>query len=450
MSNETICALASAAGKAGVSVIRISGSEAGTILIRLSGRPVPKPRFLSLRALYHPDDKVRSDQLDEALVSIMPGPNSFTGEDVVELHLHGGTAIVASVLEACLSTKLCRLAEPGEYTRRAFENGRMDLTKAEAVGDLIDAETEAQRKQAMNQYDGAFHEKCLSWRSTLINSMASLDAAIDFPDEDDVPSGIDNRAYPLVKDLLESIQKALVNANAGLSVRDGFKVSIIGPPNAGKSTLVNALAGREAAIVSDIAGTTRDIVEVRLELAGYIVWISDTAGLRDTENEIEAEGVRRALRRAAESDLRIFMYGADQELPDLSYAKSGDLLLRNKSDLQTDDLPNIENDNLDFHSVSMNSQSSVDEIRSALTKKIISQMSVGSSAPLVSRQRHKQLLLSTVDSLEHGIVAMENDFTPDLIAEDIRLAAREIGKIIGEIDSEDVLDRIFVEFCIGK
>lgn len=451
MLNDTICALASASGKAGVSVIRLSGEQATNILKLITFKDLPANRILGLRSIYRPEDKSKDDPLDEALAVCMPGPNSFTGEDVVELHLHGGTAIVSAVLDACLSTKKCRLAEPGEYTRRAFENGRMDLTKAEAVGDLIDAETEAQRQQAIKQYDGAFYEQCQNWKSTLINSMAALDASIDFPDEEDVPSGIDSRAYPLVQDLIESIQQALDNSNAGLAVRDGFKVAIIGPPNAGKSTLMNALAGRDAAIVSDIAGTTRDIVEVRLELAGYIIWLSDTAGLRDTSDTIEAEGVKRALARAEESDLRIFLHAKDQTPPDMSTAVNGDLLLTNKSELNVEyqALQSTATE-LEHRYISLKNDNDVLMVKDLLSAIVVDRMSTSGSAPLVSRQRHKHLLLSTLDNLNHAVLAMENDFSSDLIAEDIRLAARDIGKITGEIDSEDILDRIFGEFCIGK
>lgn len=454
MSSNTICALASASGKAGVSVIRLSGPNSSDILVEITGIQLPSSHKLALRTLFHPTDVSKNDPLDEALAAYMIGPSSFTGEDVVELHLHGGTAIVSAVLDACLSTKKCRLAEPGEFTRRAFENGRMDLTKAEAIGDLIDAETEAQRRQAIQQYDGAFHSQCMAWRTELINALASLDAAIDFPDEDDVPSGIDSRAYPIVTSLVSQIEKAIEASSAGLAVRDGFKVSIIGPPNAGKSTLMNALAGRDAAIVSDIAGTTRDIVEVRLELAGYIVWLSDTAGLRDTNDEIEAEGVKRALKRAEESDLRIFLYGVDQTCPDLSMARSGDLLVQNKTDLKTTaktSIQTLDGDvDLEHIQVSLKEKDSALAIKEKLTSVVVDRMSTGESAPLVSRQRHKELLLSAKDNLVHGLTGLQRDLPADLIAEDIRLAARDIGKITGEIDSEDVLDRIFGEFCIGK
>lgn len=457
MSINTICALASASGKAGVSVVRFSGPDAGSILILISKRKLPESHRLALRTLFHPSDRNKLDPLDEALVSIMYGPRSFTGEDVVELHLHGGIAIVEAVLEACFATKMCRMAEPGEFTRRAFENGRMDLTKAEAVGDLIDAETQAQRRQAIQQYDGAFHSQCMRWRSDLINAMASLDASIDFPDEEDVPVGVDTRAFPLVKSMLHEISLALQNANAGLAVRDGFKVSIIGPPNAGKSTLMNALAGRDAAIVSNIAGTTRDVVEVRLEVGGYIVWLSDTAGLRDTTDEIEAEGVRRALARAVESDLRIYLHGQDQPEPDMGLAQDGDFVITSKVDLKVDSISlktgpkNLEKKLEVFRaSVSLKMSEDVKRIQKQLEKAVIDRMSTGASAPLVSRQRHKLLLLSAKENLEHALMAMENDFPADLISEDIRLAARDVGKITGEIDSEDVLDRIFGEFCIGK
>ncbi len=454
---NTICALASASGKAGISVIRLSGPEVKLILTQITTCNLPDSHRLALRTLYHPLDFKKLDPLDEALVSIMYGPKSFTGEDVLELHLHGGIAIVEAVLDACFATKLCRMAEPGEFTRRAFENGRLDLTKAEAIGDLIDAETQAQRRQAIQQYDGAFHSQCVQWRSDLINAMASLDAAIDFPDEEDVPAGVDSRAFPLVQTLICSVDSALENANAGLAVRDGFKVSIIGPPNAGKSTLMNALAGRDAAIVSDIAGTTRDIVEVRLELGGYIIWLSDTAGLRDTTDEIEAEGVRRALARAAESDLRIYLHGKNQAKPDMSLAKEGDFVITSKSDLKSDSqqpenaigVQEIQTNLFTAH-VSLKTHEDVELIKRQLEKAVVGRMSTGMSAPLVSRQRHKLLLLSAKENLEHALMAMEHDFPADLVAEDIRLAARDIGKITGEIDSEEVLDRIFGEFCIGK
>jgi tRNA modification GTPase len=301
MKPDTIAALATGAGRAGVAVIRLSGPDAGATLSALTARDLPKPRMATREAFCDPRTGV---SLDDGLALWFPGPHSFTGEDVVELHIHGGPAVIAAVIDAALSQPGVRPAEPGEYTRRAFENGKLDLAEAEGLADLVDAETEGQRRQALRQRRGALSAVYEGWRARLIEGAALIEAEIDFPDED-LPAALAQRAGPILQALADDMGQHLNDAHRGERIRDGFRIAIIGPPNAGKSSLLNALAQREAAIVSDIPGTTRDIVEVRLVLAGFPVWIADTAGLREAADAIEAEGVRRALARAEEADLRI-------------------------------------------------------------------------------------------------------------------------------------------------
>ncbi|MCA6297399.1 MAG: tRNA uridine-5-carboxymethylaminomethyl(34) synthesis GTPase MnmE, partial [Phenylobacterium sp.] len=296
--NDTIFAPATAPGRAAVAVVRLSGPRAGEALSALAGRR-PAPRRAAVRKLKDAVGRV----LDEALVLWMPGPASYTGEDSAELHLHGGPAVVAGVLEALAGLGL-RLAEPGEFTRRAFENGRLDLAQAEGVADLIEAETEAQRRQALDQLDGALGRAREAWRSDLVEALALFEAAVDFPDED-LPEDVAARARPAIERLLTALKSALEGVERAERVRDGYAIALIGAPNAGKSTLLNALSRREAAIVTATPGTTRDVIEVTLQLAGYKVILADTAGLRDTLDEVEAEGVRRARRRAEAADLRL-------------------------------------------------------------------------------------------------------------------------------------------------
>jgi tRNA modification GTPase len=297
---DTIIALASGSGRAGVAVVRVSGPAAAGVLRHFSKRPAPDPRVAAIRELHD-----GTGFLDEALVLWMPGPNSYTGEDVVEFHVHGGPAIIEAVLASATKSRLCRTADPGEFTRRAFDAGRLDLTQAEAIADLIDAETEGQRRQAGRLYQGEAARTFEGWRGLLMSAMAALEASIDFPDEADIPGEINLTALEPIEALAADLEAALGDAGRLRSVREGFRVAILGPPNAGKSSLMNRLARREAAIVSPVAGTTRDVVEVRLVLAGYPVWVADTAGLREASDAIEAEGVKRALARAEEADLRI-------------------------------------------------------------------------------------------------------------------------------------------------
>ena len=336
--SDTIHALASAAGKAGVAVVRISGPRAIRVVEALTHADSPTPRRLSLRRLFRADDVQKRDRLDEAMIVVMPGPNSFTGEDCAELHLHGGFAIIQSVLDAIFETGLSRLAQPGEFSRRAFENGRMDLTQAESVADLIDAETDAQRRQAFDQYEGSVQTELSHWRDLLIQAMASLEAEIDFPDEEDVPDAISSRAYGLADQLVKRIESALQDADRSLAVREGFKIAIIGKPNAGKSSLLNAITKKDTAIVSDIPGTTRDAIEARMVINGYVVWFVDTAGLRETEDTIEAEGVRRAHSHAENADLRILVTSPDELDAQVELLMSNDIVVLNKIDVaKTDD-----------------------------------------------------------------------------------------------------------------
>ncbi|MBK8543005.1 MAG: tRNA uridine-5-carboxymethylaminomethyl(34) synthesis GTPase MnmE [Caulobacteraceae bacterium] len=307
MKPDTIAALATGAGRAGVAVIRLSGPAAGSTLSALTARDLPKPRMATREAFCDPRTGV---SLDDGLALWFPGPHSFTGEDVVELHIHGGPAVIAAVIDAALSQPGVRPAEPGEYTRRAFENGKLDLAEAEGLADLVDAETEGQRRQALRQRRGALSAVYEGWRARLIEAAALIEAEIDFPDED-LPGALAQRASPILQALANDMGQHLNDAHRGERIRDGFRIAIVGPPNAGKSSLLNALAQREAAIVSDIPGTTRDVVEVRLVLAGFPVWIADTAGLREAADAIEAEGVRRALARAEEADLRMAVVEAD-------------------------------------------------------------------------------------------------------------------------------------------
>ncbi len=450
--SDTIIALASAAGRSGVAVVRISGPDALACLFALSGLEHPPPRKAVVRNLCHPNDDQHTDLLDQALVISMPGPTSFTGEDILELHLHGGPAIIDAVIGACLDTKLVRLAEAGEFTRRAFENDRLDLTRAEAVADLIDAETEGQRRQAFRQYQGELEDRFENWRHQLIAAMASQEAAIDFPDEDDVPVGVETQAFKIVCDLTARMSEALSSARAGRAVRDGYNVAIIGAPNAGKSSLLNALADRDAAIVSDIPGTTRDVLELRLVLNGYVVWLLDTAGLRETSDAIEAEGVRRAMHRAETADLRILVAPSTDDPPKMDLLQAGDLLVISKTDLSggLSDLSNVGIDHgIEVIPTSTVSPGGVDELKRVLSEKVAADLSSAASA-VITRRRHQEHLVDALEQLDRARQHLEGGFGAELVSEDLRLASRALGQITGRVDVEDLLDKIFSDFCIGK
>ncbi len=442
MKPETIIALASGAGRAGVAVIRLSGPASGAVLEALSGASLPQPRQASLRALTDPRTRAA---LDDALLLWFPGPASFTGEDVAELHVHGGPAVIAAVIDAALGVPGVRPAEPGEYTRRAFEHGKLDLAEAEGLADLVDAETEGQRAQALRQRRGALSGLYEGWRGRLIEAAALIEAEIDFPDED-LPGELARRAGPLLEALAADMARHLDDAHRGERVRDGFRIAIIGAPNAGKSSLLNALAQREAAIVSDIPGTTRDVVEVRLTLAGFPVWIADTAGLREAADAIEAEGVRRALARAEEADLRIGVAEARAAIPGSVSAVlgPGDLLVRSKADLERRP---VTPEGAGSVWVSVKTGEGVGELEALLTLRVAKALGA-EEAPALTRARHRRLVEAARDALRRAIPAL--DHGPELAAEDVRVAADQIGRLTGRIDVEDLLGEIFSSFCIGK
>jgi tRNA modification GTPase len=431
----TIYALASAKGRAGVAVMRLSGADAGTALGALTATDVPPPRRAVLRSFTDPATGV---VIDRGLALWFPAPGSFTGEDVAELHLHGGPAVIAAMV-AALDRLGLRPAEPGEFTRRAFEHGRLDLTEAEGIADLVAAETEAQRLQALRQMDGALGRLYEDWRGDLIRALAFLEADLDFPDED-LPGGLAARVVPRLEELAARFQAHLADDRRGEALREGFQVVILGPPNVGKSSLLNALARRDVAIVSEIAGTTRDMIEVRLDLGGYPVTLVDTAGLRDSGDVIEQEGVRRARARAAQADLRLRMFEAGDE------AEAGscdDLVVINKIDRVTPSaVPG-------GFPISVLTGEGVDALLAALEDRVVAMMGLR-DAPSLTRSRHRRALDEALSHLERAIVAARDEREPELVAEDVRLAARGLGRITGRVDVEDILDVVFGEFCIGK
>lgn len=440
--SETIFALASGRGRAGVAVVRISGPGAMASLEQLTGQSRPKARQAVLRPLLRSKDK---SIIDQSLAIVFTAPRSFTGEDVVELHLHGGPAILTAVFAELAAFPGFRPADPGEFTRRAFEHGKMDLTEAEGLGDLVNAETEAQARQALRQMQGELGRLYDGWREQLIASLAHLEADIDFPDED-LPEGVAAAIAPKIAALRGDIERHLADGHRGEKIREGLDVVILGQPNVGKSSLLNALARREAAIVSDEAGTTRDIIEVPMDLAGYPVTIADTAGLRDSENVIEREGVRRARERAKRADIRLFMTTADAPEIPLEFAdlfEKSDYRLVNKIDLsaKTTDF----DAKARIFSISVKTGGGVEELMTVLEADVTSRLDL-SGAPALTRLRHRQSLEDCVAALQRFEAAR----APELAAEDARLAVRSLGRITGRVDVEDILDVIFGDFCIGK
>ncbi|MCF8466821.1 MAG: tRNA uridine-5-carboxymethylaminomethyl(34) synthesis GTPase MnmE [Sneathiella sp.] len=439
---ETIFALASGRGRAGVAVVRLSGPGARTSLEKLTGKSAPNPRVATLRSLYRSIDK---SIIDQSLVLFFPAPHSFTGEDVAELHLHGGPAVLTALFEELSGIEGLRPALPGEFTRRAFEHGKMDLTEAEGLGDLINAETEAQARQALRQMQGELGRLYEAWRTELITALAHLEADIDFPDED-LPGGVAAAIAPKVSILKAAIQNHLADGHRGEKIREGLDVVILGRPNVGKSSLLNALARRDAAIVSEQEGTTRDIIEVPMDLAGFPVTIADTAGLRDSGDVIEREGVRRARARAERADIRLVMTTADapdlpKEFADL--LRPGDYHLVNKIDMPGVNLSESPVQNRLW--LSVKTGEGLDEFLKRLEQDVTARLDL-SGAPALTRVRHRQSL----EECAAALVRFEAAPEPELAAEDIRLAVRALGRITGRVDVEDILDVIFGDFCIGK
>lgn len=436
--DDTIFALASGAGRAGVAMVRVSGPAARFAVQTVTRKAPPSPRRAVLRALR----SGRGEIFDHGLVLWFPGPDSLTGEDVAEFQIHGGRAILAALTEALAAMPSLRPAEPGEFTRRAVENGKLDLTQAEAIADLVDAETPAQCRQALRQYDGALARLYDGWRSELSKALAWAEAAIDFSDED-LPGDVVSDARQIASVVGEAIAAHLNDAHRGELVREGLFVAVVGAPNAGKSSLVNALAGRDVAIVAETAGTTRDVIEVRLNLSGYAVVLADTAGLRAAADAVEAEGVRRALARAETADLVVLVKDGSYIGNELEYNDKIDsktvITVWNKVDLPWPQ-PH------DGLKLSLKTSEGLEAVMEAIAAAAREKLEGGSEAPVLTRTRHREALKEALAALARA----EAQPQPELFAEDLRLAVRAIGRITGRVDVEDLLDMIFHDFCIGK
>ena len=447
MNSDTIFAPATAPGRAGIAVIRISGPKTSKALDRL-GVTSRVPRVMTRARL---KDPVTGDALDDSLVVWFEAPKSFTGEDVAELHTHGGRAVVEGLLAALNGIGGLRPAEPGEFTRRAFDAGKLDLTQAEALADLVDADTRAQARQALRQMGGALKTRYDDWRDRLIKALAHLEAVIDFPDED-LPVETSAALWATVEGLEKELSAHMADDGRGERLRNGVHVAIVGPPNAGKSSLLNLLARRDAAIVSETAGTTRDVIDVHLDLDGYPVLISDTAGLRDTQDAIEDEGVRRARDRAEKADLVIALFdGADYPERDVSTTNlinETTLVVVNKADL-LDQAREQERDVDDnwraTYFVSVKDGFGIDLLISKLTQRVVDLCDTGTDAPN-TRARHRHALGECRDAMTRARSAT----LPELAAEDLRLAVRALGRLTGHVDIEELLDVVFRDFCIGK
>lgn len=442
---ETIYALASGRGRGAVAIVRVSGSRADAALSALSGRSIGSPRLAEVRKLFCP---VTGVMLDEALVIGFRGPHSFTGEDVVELHIHGGLAVIDSVLDGLGKVEGLRPALAGEFSRRAVENGKFDLSVAEGIADLVDAESAAQQAQALRQMRGMFGELCEGWRQALVKALAYIEAEIDFADED-LPSDLARSVEPLA-DRVRSEMQAMLEDRRGEKTRDGLFIAVLGAPNVGKSSLVNWLAGREAVIVSEVAGTTRDVVEVRLNLGGHVVTICDTAGLRETDDLIESEGIRRARAVGEDADLRLWLAtdGEDREVP--SEGSRGDILVRTKVDLMEMPVSRANcGSSPEGFDISVKSGFGLETLLEEISRRI-EDLYGGLEAPVISRARHRVEIEACVASLIRGLKLLSQDTDLSLVAEEFRLATRAIGRVTGAVDVEDLLDVVFRDFCIGK
>jgi tRNA modification GTPase len=422
-------------------MVRISGPQAGKVVIAMAGK-MPSPR-MATRALLR---DVGQRPIDDAVVLWFPGPASATGEDVAEFHVHGGRAVLAALFTALAGFENVRAAEPGEFTRRAFENGKLDLTEAEGLDDLIHADTDRQRRQALRQLKGLLGDKARDWRARIIEASALIEAGIDFSDEGDVPAELIAPALERIKALRTEIEEVLAAEGRSERLRDGLVVTIAGPPNVGKSTLMNQLARREVAIVSPHAGTTRDVIEVQLDLDGYPVTVIDTAGIRETDDPVEQEGVRRARARAADADLVLWL----NDSPDASVQHSGETpvwTVRNKIDLEQTDRPLAQSGLRSGFEISARRGDGVPDLIAALVGFAQAYFG-GGEGGLIGRIRQRKLLQETVTSLGRSIDVVGDG--EELAAEELRVAAHSLGRLLGRVDVEDILDVIFREFCVGK
>jgi tRNA modification GTPase len=432
---DTIFAPSTAPGRSGIAVIRVSGPDAKLAVMGLCGSPPPSPKHAILKAFRDSDGAL----IDRGLLLWFEAPHSFSGEDIAEFHVHGGRAVIDAMLAALSKIGGLRPAEPGEFTRRAVENGKLDLTRAEALADLIDAQTDAQRKQALRQSDGALLELYEGWTERLVRAVALSEAVLDFPDEE-IPDNTMNTVHHMVSSLTAEIRAHLDDHRRGEILREGIYLTVFGLPNSGKSSLLNALAKRDVAIVSEIAGTTRDIVEVKLDLNGYPVIVADTAGIRETGDAIESEGVRRALARAESADIRLVLLDstAERSLEGLPKDIQPDITVWNKIDIGKPPMDGI--------SISARTGEGIPTLLSTISELCAKRLESKSNNAPLTRARHRTHLEDALGALERSVKVPDRE----LFGEDLRLALRSLGRITGRVDIEDILDVVFREFCIGK
>ena len=442
----TIYALSTGPGVSGIAVVRVSGKEAAEVVKQLTGDDLPVPRVAVLKKLKNSNT---NEMIDEGIVLWFPGPNSYTGEDLAEFHVHGSRAVVSALHSSISGIKNCRLAEPGEFTKLAFQNGKINLLKAEGIADLVSAETEIQRKQAVEIMSGKSSDKFTSWRAKLLKILAHVEAKIDFPDED-LPKDILDEIQKTSNQVSKEIEKVLDDQKVGERIREGFKIAIVGPTNAGKSSLLNYLSKRDVAIVSEIAGTTRDVIETHLNLDGYPVVVSDTAGIRESKNEIEKKGIKLALNRAEDADLKLIIVDA-KSVDFTSVLKElideNAILVVNKSDLIAGNI-NKELKKHDHILVSIKNNLNLDKLILKIKKKLENKF-ISYGDILITRERHRQHLEQCISHLKN-FKNKNGSEDYDKAAEDLRLATRHLGMIVGKVDVEEILGSIFNDFCIGK
>jgi tRNA modification GTPase len=442
----TIYALSTGPGISGLAVIRVSGNNTADVVKKLTGAKLPIARTATLVKFNKNGGK---ELIDEGVIIWFPRPNSYTGEDLAEFHVHGSRAVIKAMHLAISKVKNCRLAEPGEFTKRAFQNGKINLLKAESIADLISSETEIQRKQALKIMSGKSSDVFISWREKLLKILSHVEAKIDFPDED-LPKNIVGEIQITSNKILLEIKKTLNDQKVGERIREGFKIAILGPPNSGKSSLLNYLAKRDAAIVSEVAGTTRDVIETHLNLDGYPVILSDTAGIRSSKNEIEKKGIKIALNRAEDADLKLVIVSAKK--PNFTTVlknllKKDAILVLNKSDLIKGKL-NIKSKKYEHVLISIKKNINLNRLILKIKTKLKNKFT-NSENILITRERHRQNLINCVKHLEKFKKKKSaKDF--DKAAEDLRLATRHLGMIVGKVDVEELLGSIFNDFCIGK